>query len=118
MLNASKSTIGEIITEQDEECDHIRVPKSRRRSTSVEKLRSAQSGAIELFNSTLPVSMQVTQVRTNVYRKSPSRSPIRVRGSPSKRSPLKKQPSPVQIRTKSISKPILPKQKSSKVPAV
>ena len=48
LLNASKSSMGDIIKEQDNECDHDLLPKSRRRrkSMSVEKLKSSQSGAI------------------------------------------------------------------------
>ena len=70
MLNASKSTIGEIISEREEECDNI-LPKSRRRrqSTSVDKLRSAQSGANELFDSTLPANLPAMKIKTKIVSK-------------------------------------------------
>ena len=71
MLNASRSTIGEIIAEREDECENLiaRSHYSRRKSTSVEKLRSAQSGAIELFNSTLPAKMQVSLMKSTAYKK-------------------------------------------------
>ena len=70
LLNGSKSTIGEIITEMvNEECDHLPEKKKKRRmSMSDEKLRSSKSGAIDLFiNSSLPYNLKVTKTKIKMH---------------------------------------------------
>ena len=89
ILITSRSSIGEIIDEEDvDECDDLQHMSRKSRynrhlSTSVEKLRSAQSSAIELFNNTLPLKMQIKTVgedskkRYLTKKASPSNSPTR-----------------------------------------
>lgn len=65
MLNASKSSIGEVIFEQDNECDLLPNRRIRRRkSTSVDGLKSVQSGAVELYPSTITANTAV-KMKTN-----------------------------------------------------
>lgn len=121
MLNASKSTIGEIIAEREDECDNLfaRSTYGRRRSTSVEKMRSMQSGAIELFdNSKISANVKVVKVKTHKVYQAKQKSPVREKkvSQPRKqRSPPKQRISPVKVRKLTVMNETLSKQKFTKV---